>query len=163
MAGMSNKKGKEDRAGVPIPPPLLFMACLGAGVVMELFFPSRPVNWTWPPRIIAAGFLFVICGLTTIGAFSALHRHKTPFDPAKATVRIVKEGSFRFSRHPLYLSLVLLLGGIAVLICSIWLFAVVPVLFILLELFAVRPEEEYLTGKFGKEYEDYRASVRRWF
>lgn len=32
----------------------------------------------------------------------------------------------------------------------------------LLKYFAVMPEEEYLVGKFGKEYLDYKLSVRRW-
>ncbi len=151
-----------DRARVLIPPPLLFFACLGIGIILEFLFPSRPFNLPWIPRIIAGCILFLISGLLVLGAFIPLHRNKTPFNPSKPTVRIVREGSFRFSRHPMYLSLLLLLGGGAVLFCSIWLFIMIPILFIAFEFTAVRPEEKYLSEKFGGEYLDYKASVRRW-
>jgi len=62
----------------------------------------------------------------------------------------------------MYLSLLLLLGGVAVLFCSLWLFIMIPILFIAFEIIAVKPEEKYLSQKFGDEYLDYKASVRRW-
>jgi protein-S-isoprenylcysteine O-methyltransferase Ste14 len=152
----------EDRARILIPPPLLFFACLGVGIILEFLFPSRPFSWPWIPRIIAACILSLISGLLAIGAFIPFLRNKTPFNPSKQTVRIVREGSFRFSRHPMYLSLVIFLAGVAVLFCSLWLFIMIPILFVAFEIIAVRPEEKYLSQKFGDEYSDYKASVRRW-
>ncbi|UCF95044.1 MAG: isoprenylcysteine carboxylmethyltransferase family protein [Desulfobacterales bacterium] len=101
-------------------------------------------------------------GLLATSALLVLRKNKTPFDPAKPTIKIVRGGSFRFSRHPMYLSLLLLLSGVALSMGSIWLLSAVPILFVILEVFAVRPEEEYLIQKFGDEYLDYKASVRRW-
>ena len=152
----------KDRAAVKIPPPLIFFGCLGAGVFLDYLFPFHVVGCAWTFRIVLGCCLIVISGLIAISAFKALIDNKTPFNPAKPTVRIVREGSFRFSRNPLYLALLLLLGGIAVLRCSIWLVFALITLFILLERFAVRPEEKYLTDKFGDDYLDYKASVRRW-
>ena len=40
--------------------------------------------------------------------------------------------------------------------------ALVPVGFALLWWGAVRPEELYLSERFGAEYDDYRRRVRRW-
>jgi len=62
----------------------------------------------------------------------------------------------------MYLSLLILIAGVAVLTCSLWLYIAIPVLFIFLVIFAVRPEEKYLSQKFGKDYSDYKAEVRRW-
>lgn len=152
----------KNRATVLIPPPLLFFACFGVGIILEFLFPCRPVSWPWTARIIVACILSLISGLLAIGAFIPLLRNKTPFNHSRPTVRIVREGSFRFSRHPMYLSLLLLFSGGAVLFFSLWLFIMIPVLFIAFELIAVRPEEKYLTEKFGKEYLNYKASVRRW-
>ena len=152
----------KDRAAVKIPPPLIFFGCLGAGVFLDYLFPFHVVGCAWTFRIFLGCCLIVISGLIAISAFKALIDNKTPFNPAKPTVRIVREGSFRFSRNPLYLALLLLLSGIAVLRCSIWLVFTLIILFILLERFAVRPEEKYLTDKFGDDYLDYKASVRRW-
>ncbi len=62
----------------------------------------------------------------------------------------------------MYLSMLLLLAGIAVLMSSLWLIFAVPVLYVLLLYKAVKPEERYLAQKFGKEYGAYSARVRRW-
>jgi protein-S-isoprenylcysteine O-methyltransferase Ste14 len=156
--GMNSK----DRAAVKVPPPLIFFACLGAGVFLDYLFPLPVVRCAWTFRIVLGCFLIVASCLIAISAFRALINNKTPFDPAKSTVKLVREGSFRLSRNPLYLALLLLLGGIAVLRCSLWLVFTLIILFILLERFAVRPEEKYLTEKFGDDYLDYKASVRRW-
>jgi protein-S-isoprenylcysteine O-methyltransferase Ste14 len=152
----------EDRPTVKIPPPVFFFACLGFGSALEYIVPSCPTGWLWLPRIVAGGILFLISGLLVIGAVMALCRNKTPFIHSKPTVRIVREGPFRFSRHPMYLSLLFLLSGVAVLVCSIWFVMAVPILFFILDIFAVKPEEAYLLRKFGDEYGNYRGSVRRW-
>jgi protein-S-isoprenylcysteine O-methyltransferase Ste14 len=152
----------KDGAAVKIPPPLIFFACLGAGVFLEYLFPFRVVSCAWTFRMVLGCFLMVVSCLIAISAFKALIDNKTPFNHAKPTVRIVREGSFRFSRNPLYLALLLLLSGIAVLRCSIWFVFAVIILFILLKILAVGPEEKYLADKFGDDYLDYKASVRRW-
>jgi protein-S-isoprenylcysteine O-methyltransferase Ste14 len=135
---------------------------LGAGGFLDYLFPLHVTHCAWTLRMVLGCFLIVASCLIAISAFKALIDHKTPFDPAKPTVRIVREGSFRFSRNPLYLALLLLLGGIAVLQCSIWLLLTLIILYILLQRFAVIPEEKYLAEKFGDDYLDYKASVRRW-
>lgn len=152
----------KDRAAVTIPPPAIFFACLGAGLLFEYLFPIRIVSCPVTFKIICGCFLTTLSGFIAISALKALTDHKTPFNPAKPTVRIVRTGAFRFSRNPLYLSLLLLLGAIALLQCSLWLAFAMIILFGLLDRFAVRPEEQYLVNKFGDEYLDYQASVRRW-
>jgi protein-S-isoprenylcysteine O-methyltransferase Ste14 len=151
-----------DRADVKIPPPLIFFVCLGTGLFLEYLFPFQIVSCQGAFHIVIGCFLLVVSGLIAISSFKALIHNKTPFNPGKPTTKIVREGAFRFSRNPLYLSLLLLLGGIAVLRCSIWLVIIGVFLFILLDRFAVRPEEKYLADKFGDDYLDYKASVRRW-
>jgi len=45
----------------------------------------------------------------------------------------------------------LLLFGISVLIVSLWLLFTLPILYILFLFKAVKPEERYLSQKFGEE------------
>ena len=85
-----------------------------------------------------------------IGAFFVLIKNKTPFNLAKSTIKIVTDSTYRFSRNPLYLSLLLLLFGIAVLRFSLWLFFTIPILYILFLFKAVKPEESYLAQKIWK-------------
>jgi protein-S-isoprenylcysteine O-methyltransferase Ste14 len=156
------KNTTKDRAAVPIPPPLFVFACLAVGILLEFVFPSRPFDWPLLPRILASFILFVISGLCAVGAFRVLRIHHTPFDPSRPTREVVREGPYRFTRNPLYLSLLLLFAAIVVLVCSLWLLLALPVLFFLLDCFAVRREETYLEQKFGDEYGKYKGAVRRW-
>jgi len=152
----------KDSAGIRIPPPAYFFICLGFGLLLEYFFPIHPVSLSLIPRAIVGCAFTLISLYFAVSGFIELIKNKTPFDTAKSTVKIVVSGAYRFSRNPLYLSLLLLLIGIAFFMFSLWLFFTVPVLFMLFFFKAVKPEENYLSQKFGKDYLDYSAKVRRW-
>ena len=152
----------KDSAGIRIPPPLYFFACLGFGLILEYYFPIHLLSISLILRVIGGCAFALISLYFAVSGFIALIKNKTPFDTAKSTVKIVISGAYRFSRNPLYLSLLLLLFGIAFFMLSLWLFLTVPVLFILFLFKAVKPEENYLSQKFGKEYLAYSAKVRRW-
>jgi len=156
------ENSSKDSATIRIPPPLFFFACLGLGLWLEYVFPIHLIRLSLIPRIITGCIFIIISGCIAISSFIVLIRHKTPFSTDKLTTKIVTKGSFRFSRNPLYLSLLLLLFGIAVLMLSIWLFFTIPILYILLLFKAVKPEESYLSQNFGEEYLEYSTKVRRW-
>jgi protein-S-isoprenylcysteine O-methyltransferase Ste14 len=156
------EKNRKDSAAIRIPPPLYFFVCLGFGLLMEYLFPIHLVSFSLILRVIV-GFIFIlISGYFALSGFVVLIKNRTPFDTAKSTIKIVTDGAYRFSRNPLYLSLLLLLFGVAVLMFSLWLLFTIPILYILFLVKAVKPEESYLSRKFGKEYLDYSARVRRW-
>ena len=156
------EKKIRDSAAFRTPPPVYFFACLCAGLLLEYLFPLHVLSLSPALRSFIGWAFILISGYFAISAFIVLIRNKTPFNPSKSTTKIVTEGSYRFSRNPLYFSLLLLLFGIAVLMVSLWLFCVIPILFTLFLFKAVKPEERYLSQKFGKEYADYAAKVRRW-
>jgi protein-S-isoprenylcysteine O-methyltransferase Ste14 len=74
---------------------------------------------------------------------------------------VIDSGPFAVSRNPLYVGLIALYVGLALLV-SFWALVLVPVGVALLWWGAVRPEEQYLSATFGAEYDDYRRRVRRW-
>ena len=152
----------KDNASIRVPPPLFFVACVGFGLFLEHLLPTQFIRLPWAIRIIAGCICFLFSGYLAINAFVVLSKNKTPFDPEKPTVVIVREGVFGFSRNPMYLSLLVLTASLAILIASLWLFIAIPVLFFLLEFFAIKPEEKYLSEKFGEEFSDYADAVRRW-
>jgi protein-S-isoprenylcysteine O-methyltransferase Ste14 len=89
--------------------------------------------------------------------------HRTSILPGGATNVVLQSGPFRVSRNPLYVGLIALDAGLALLAGSFWALVLVPVGIAALVWGAIRPEERYLAAKFGAEYEAYRARVRRWF
>jgi protein-S-isoprenylcysteine O-methyltransferase Ste14 len=74
----------------------------------------------------------------------------------------VRTGPFRYSRNPIYLAFSLLHLGIAIWLNSLWLLATLVVAVALMDFVVIRKEERYLERRFGAEYLDYKASVRRW-
>jgi protein-S-isoprenylcysteine O-methyltransferase Ste14 len=152
----------KDSAAIRIPPPVFFFVCLGCGLMLEFFFPIHLISLSLAPRVIFGGIFILISGYFAVSAFIVLIKNKTPINTGKSTIKIVTDGAYRFSRNPLYLSLLLLSLGNAVLMLSLWLFFTVPILYILFLFKAVKPEENYLSQKFGEEYLDYSGKVRRW-
>jgi protein-S-isoprenylcysteine O-methyltransferase Ste14 len=156
------EENQNDSAGIRIPPPVYFFFCLVFGLILEYFLPTNIIDFPLLTRAVIGGILILISGYFAVSAFVVLIKNKTTFNTSKSTTKIVSKGSFRYSRNPLYFSLLLLLIGMAFIFISIWLFLMVPVLFVIFLIKAVKPEERYLSQKFGKEYLDYCAKVRRW-
>jgi len=147
---------------VRIPPPLLALA---AAVLMWWLDRKIPVV-----RMVVApwnrmGWVFVGVGFG-VDAVSILSflRAKTTVNPIRVerTTRLVVTGFYRFSRNPMYLGLLLVLCGWAVLLGSLMPFVVVLAVERLLVVLQIRREEAALAAKFGDEYIEYTRRVRRW-
>ena len=70
-------------------------------------------------------------------------------------------GIYRVSRHPMYLSMILVYTAVSVAAAS-WLFTLITVITILLQRFQAIQEEGYCLGEFGKAYRQYMARTPRW-
>ena len=79
-----------------------------------------------------------------------------------STTAIVRTGPYRFSRNPIYLAFSLLQLGIAVWLNSWWLVATLAAAIALVHYVVIPREEQYLEARFGADYRDYKAAVRRW-
>jgi len=62
----------------------------------------------------------------------------------------------------MYVSVLVQFLGLAFAVNTVWLLALLPVLFLYLQLWVIRREEDYLERKFSEEYRSYTSSVRRW-
>jgi protein-S-isoprenylcysteine O-methyltransferase Ste14 len=71
-------------------------------------------------------------------------------------------GPYRLSRNPMYLSLVVAYLGGTVLLASPWPFLTLLIPMGILDRVVIPYEEALMRGVFGKEYDAYRARVRRW-
>ena len=76
--------------------------------------------------------------------------------------RFVEHGSYRFVRSPMYLGVLLLVVGQALLLGREILFAWAAVAWLIFELSLVTWEEPGLRRRFGASYDDYLRRVRRW-
>jgi protein-S-isoprenylcysteine O-methyltransferase Ste14 len=74
---------------------------------------------------------------------------------------LVIRGLYRFVRNPMYVGVLLVLAGEAILFESSIHFGYAAVVFLLFHLFVVIYEEPILQRKFGGSYANYRATVPR--
>lgn len=82
-----------------------------------------------------------------------------PIDPPK---RLVVRGLYRYVRNPMYIGILSILLGEALLFASHRLFAYTAVAFICFFLVVVFFEEPILRHKFGEAYRQYCRRVSRW-
>ncbi len=74
----------------------------------------------------------------------------------------VTKGFYKIMRNPMYLGMMLILLGEAILFASAWLLVYALILWLSFHWFVVGVEEPTLRRKFGNSYETYLKSVPRW-
>jgi protein-S-isoprenylcysteine O-methyltransferase Ste14 len=151
---------EQDKAGVVAPPPLIYLGALVFGLLLGRRFPMIIL-----PRTMARGLGWPLLGggVLLLGWFEqAMRQADTPSNPYKPVERIAKEGPFRYTRNPGYLSMTLIYAGNASLANALRAVLLLPVALLVIERGVIEREERYLEGKFGEEYLSYKAQVRRW-
>ena len=149
-----------DNPGVIAPPPLIYAGALAIGLLANRLYPiaflprglSRVLGWP----LIVGGPVVGSLGLRE------MKRADTNVDPREPTTAIVTGGPYRFTRNPLYLSMTLIYGGITALANALPAALLLPVVLHVMRRGVIEREERYLEGKFGDEYLNYKARVRRW-
>lgn len=150
-----------DRPAVVARPPLLYLATLIVGLVadrlaMAGFGLADGARHT-------AGSVLIVAGLALAGAaIAAFRRGGTNVQTSQPALRIVAAGPYRFSRNPIYLGGTLIYAGIALLADAPVTLALLAPLLLVVRYGVIAREELYLARKFGTEYLDYKARVRRW-
>ena len=82
-----------------------------------------------------------------------------PIDPPK---ELVVRGLYRYVRNPMYVGILLILLGEAILFASQSLFTYVVVIVVIFFLVVMIYEEPTLKHKFGESYRRYCRDVPRW-
>ena len=147
---------KHDRR---LPPTYLFNA-LAAMVLLHFFVPLYPlISYPWN----IAGIVPLLAGIIlNLAADRSFKNHRTTVKPFEVSSALVTEGVFRFSRHPMYLGMVFILTGVAILLGSLSPYIIIPIFAILMDCIFISTEEDMLDTRFGDEWRTYKSSVRRW-
>jgi protein-S-isoprenylcysteine O-methyltransferase Ste14 len=157
--GSSNGTPAVANLGV-VRPPLVYLSSVVAGTVLDVLWPL-----SFFPRGLAlpVGSSLVVIAMALFSyAVRQLRAAGTPVPGNRPTTVIVRTGPYRFGRNPIYLAFSLLHLGIAIWVNSLWLIATLIAAVALMALVVIPREERYLEGRFGVDYLDYKASVRRW-
>ena len=141
-------------------PPVYLLAAILVMLALHFTVPIRQLLY-WPMRWVG---LVPIVGGVLIGGSSAVlfARRKTTIRPGEVSSALVADGPFGFTRNPIYLAMVLLLAGAALLLGSVSPWVVIPPFVWLINRNIIPMEEAMLTDAFGDEYRQYQNRVRRW-
>ncbi len=123
---------------------------------------QRPLLGAGELRLLGA-VLLVAGAVILLDSFArfALHGLGTPA-PVAPPRRLVVTGLYRHVRNPMYLALVSVMLGQALLFGSVALLGYASVFWLAVHLFVVLYEEPTLAARFGAEYAAFRANVPRW-
>jgi protein-S-isoprenylcysteine O-methyltransferase Ste14 len=143
-----------------IPPPLYYAAGLAGGMaingVVALPLGERRATAVAGAALAALGLALAFAGV------AAVIRHRTTIVPHHPVATLLTGGAYRLSRNPMYTGLAIAYLGLALLFGSWWPLALWPLVIVTMRQLVIRPEEQYLTDRFGQTYTDYQSRVRRW-
>jgi protein-S-isoprenylcysteine O-methyltransferase Ste14 len=156
---------ERDAAAVRVFPPAVPVLTILLGIALQRTWPIQvdlgitPVARYWMGGLIVVGAILGL-GLWSVVLFRRSGQDENPWKP---TPQIVEGGPFRITRNPMYLQMMIVCIGMAIVLANAWILLLTPLGGWVLQRFAIRPEEAYLERKFGDRYLAYRRRVRRWF
>jgi len=156
-----SKTGRPDVANFGLlRPPFVYLFAILAAVALDFirplrFLPDELGTFIGIPIVVAALVLFLL----SVRRFKAAG---TPVPGNKPTTAIVRSGPYQWSRNPIYLAFSILQLGIACWLNNLWVLVTLGAAWGLMTWVVIPREEHYLERKFGADYLQYKAKVRRW-
>lgn len=144
----------------PVYPPAYTTVAVLTMLALHTLVPVS--RWLRPPWSYTGAVLVTIGIIVMLWAAGSFNKRGTTIKPFEEASALVAEGPFRFSRNPMYLSMVLILAGIALLLGTVTPLLVIPVFFWLITVRFIVKEEAALEAQFGEQYLEYKKKVRRW-
>jgi protein-S-isoprenylcysteine O-methyltransferase Ste14 len=141
-----------------VPPAYFLLGIVVATVPHFLLtqFNLIPFPFNWLGSVLVIGGV-VLNGLAT----KEFEKHHTPHDFSTSTA-LVTSGVYKFSRNPIYLGMVLILVGVAILFRNPFGFLAPILFFFIIEFKFIPFEEEKMVAEIGVSYNEYQQRVRRW-
>jgi protein-S-isoprenylcysteine O-methyltransferase Ste14 len=108
---------------------------------------------------IISWILLILSILVAVIGFQTFYSRGKPKDQMEDTSRLITNGLYKYIRHPMYLSLILVGFGVLAKDCGYlqWLFAVINFVAIIL---TAKAEEKEMMVKFGDDYREYMKRTK---
>ena len=120
--------------------------------------PWRRTGWSFGFPAIGCGLIILLWCLRDF--FVSGKGTSSPWDPPK---HLVVVGLYRFTRNPMYIGVLLVVGGWAIVAGSPLIGAYLIPLAVVLHLRIIFKEEPWMFRKFGQDWARYSKRVPRWF
>jgi len=150
---------RSDPRRFPFPPAIPIVALVLSFLIgLAWRLPLHRPHWVMWLGLV----LFIAPFFFAFWAARTFRRRGTPVNPLGKVTGIVDEGPFAITRNPMYLSLMVMYVGGALLFDLPFAWVLLIPVFLALDLGVIRREERYLATAFGEPYLRYKERVRRW-
>ena len=122
------------------------------------FIPQKQIIQITPFSYFIGFLIIIIAFIILLVAIKDLGRNLSPFPRPINNSNLVTKGIYRFTRHPMYYSLIFISFGIFIINLSIYYLFLSTILFLIIK-FKIALEEQYLKNKF-KNYLLYKSEVK---
>jgi protein-S-isoprenylcysteine O-methyltransferase Ste14 len=138
-------------------------ALIFTAVVMVLLDRYIPLVHLWETPYGWGGIVVLLVGLGIAQWHARLFRQlETNIDTFGEPGSLTRQGLFAVTRNPMYLGFVIALTGLAIYLGSVAAFLAAFCFALLVNFWYIPVEERNMQRKFGQDYLDYKAAVRRW-
>ena len=122
------------------------------------FIPEKQIIKVTPFSYFAGFLIIIIAFIILLVAIKDLGRNLSPFPRPINNSNLVTTGIYRFTRHPMYYSLIFISIGVFIIKLSIY-YLFLTISLALIIKFKIALEEKYLMNKF-KNYLLYKNEVK---
>ena len=122
------------------------------------FIPQKQIIQVTPFSYFVGFLIIIIAFIILLVAIKDLGRNLSPFPKPIKNSNLVTKGIYRFTRHPMYYSLILISFGVFITKLSIY-YLFLSISLSLIIKFKIALEEKYLNNKF-KNYLLYKNEVK---
>ena len=128
-------------------------------VVGEFIIPKYPIIYLFN----MIGLIGLIVSLIFFySGFNLFKSYKEDPSPSSDTNLLIKTGIFAYTRNPIYLAFVLFDFSMFLVFENVMYLLSSLGLFIWINNYVIKVEEDYLKNKFGDEFVRYCGAVKRW-
>jgi len=126
------------------------------------------LHWAAAPKLhlysnALLGSVIIAIGLyVMLAAWWLFKKRRTAICPTDTPSNLVVEGIYRVTRNPMYLGIVAMLLGLAMIVGSLPFYLAAMAYMLVINSVFCAYEEEKLLRQFGDDYLHYKNRVRRW-
>lgn len=143
--------------------PLLFFILCNLLIIYS--FHNFPIihlfNFTY--QSIISDSIFILGMIVAFVSLITLVFKRTTVLPNKKSQHLITTGLYKYSRHPMYLGILIVIIGLWLNYASLTGLIIIIIFYLINNYYFINQEEKYLIKQFKDEYLIYQTKVRKWF
>lgn len=155
-------KNRQDHPGVYVPPPLIYVALFLLSVFIQKVMPINDSFFHSDIHYYIGYGVLITSAIMLLPALFHFSKTKNTLITIKPANSLQTNGIYAITRNPMYIGLLLIYTGVALLKGNWWTVLFIPVIIMIIQSFVIKKEEQYLERAFGSSYTAYKEKVRRW-